>query len=85
MVLCSAAGIEKPAMSAPYQRRAASSAASVSVPLKLTRWASPPMPALSCEETPRAPKSCSLKGSSAAGSSVDFSKASAITCLQAQE
>jgi hypothetical protein len=47
----------------------------VSDPMKLIRCASPPMPALSRLLTPREPKSCSLKGSSAAGSSALLSRA----------
>src|SRR5260221_3364 len=39
-------------------------AASVSVPRKFSRCAAPPMAADSLEETPRNPKSCSLKGRS---------------------
>mmetsp|Transcript_15827 Transcript_15827/g.40914 ORF Transcript_15827/g.40914 Transcript_15827/m.40914 type:complete len:284 (+) Transcript_15827:444-1295(+) len=60
MVECSDAGIEKPAtvsLSRWYTSRAAGSAASVSVPMKFTRWAQPPMAADSVEDTPRNPKS----------------------------
>ncbi len=70
MVLCSAAGIEKPAISQPYQRRPATSAITVSVPWKLTRCASPPSAADSLLDTPRAPKSCSLKPIWPSGSSL---------------
>ena len=58
-------------------------AASVSVPEKLMRCEAPPMAADSLEETPRKPKSWSLKGRSA-GSPVR-TRALPMTCLIARE
>eukprot|EP00035_Acanthoeca_spectabilis_P020636 m.433880 g.433880 ORF g.433880 m.433880 type:complete len:421 (+) comp17636_c0_seq1:80-1342(+) len=73
MVECSDAGIENPATVSAgrlYTSRAEHSAARVSVPIKLTRWAQPPMAADSHDETPRKPKSWSLNGRPSVDSAV---------------